>query len=395
FPIGLSLVTKSLQVAKPAQIVFTFITGNNLTSQLTFFNQILNTRIDYVQKTITSELVSESQIASVNYSLWTTNPISSNLTTGQILFDVPVLGMNIQVEPNYAGPSQNMIFRVSFQEGTSIILTVNYGDGEVIQQSAMQLQTWPKDYQLTKKYLNAAVYDPATLKITRQSGNPAVLTKISLDWGDNSQFTLDDFREGTVYSHIYKSEGDFGVTALLTNPVDQKVFVTTLKVRARIEDFGCQVAPNPVETGKLLVISVVYKSAQDVIINALLNNRTDSKQINVPAPKLTEINYNYPVAGLYYEEIQAKNLVSNQSCSLIVDVRNKIVNMNIEYGGHAVYPPGSITFTLTYTGIAANFPTLAKYKVVWGDGSALSEGMLTLANQPQKISHVLADLNYF
>lgn len=56
---------------------------------------------------------------------------------------------------------------------------------------------------------------------------------------------------------------------------------------------------------------------------------------------------------------------------------------------------GSITFTLTYTGIAANFPTLAKYKVVWGDGSALSEGMLTLANQPQKISHVLADLNYF
>ncbi|CAH8632375.1 unnamed protein product [Schistosoma intercalatum] len=375
---GLSLVTKSLQVAKPAQIVFTFITGNNLTCQLTFFNQILNTRIDYVQKTITSELVSESQIASVNYSLWTTNPISSNLTTGQILFDAPVLGMNIQVEPNYAGPSQNMIFRVSFQEGTSIILTVNYGDGEVIQQSAMQLQTWPKDYQLTKKYLNAgeytvtfsassggntenrtvtvyvvdkigvyaaqaitesvAVYDPATLNITRQSGNPAVLTKISLDWGDNSQFTLDDFSEGAVYSHIYKSEGDFGVTALLTNPVDQKVFVTTLKVRARIEDFGCQVAPNPVETGKLLVISVVYRSAQDVIINALLNNRTDSKQINVP---------------------------------------------------------GSITFTLTYTGIAANFPTLAKYKVVWGDGSALSEGMLTLANQPQNISHVLADLNYF
>ncbi|CAH8676554.1 unnamed protein product [Schistosoma rodhaini] len=432
---GLSLVTKSLQVAKPTQIVFTFITGNNLTAQLIFFNQVLNTSIDYVQKTITSELVSEPQTASVNYSLWITNPLGSNLTTGQIQFDVPVLGMNVQVQPNYVGLSENLIFRVSFQEGTSIILTVDYGDGEVIQQSAMQLQTWPSDYQLTKKYLNTGEYivtfsassggnrenrtvsvyvvetigvytaqanteyvaanNPVTLKITRLSGNPAVLTKISLDWGDNSQFTLDDFHEGNVYNHIYKSEGDFRVTTSLTNPVDQNVFVTTLKVRAGIENFGCQVVPNPVETGKLSVISVVYKSAKNVNITALLNNRTDPKQFNVPAPKLTEINYNYPVAGLYYEEIQAMNSVSNQSCSLIVDVRNKIVNVDIAYGGHAVYPSGSVTFTLTYTGLAANFPTLAKYEVVWGDGSAPSEGMLRLANQPEKISHVLADLNYF
>lgn len=66
---------------------------------MTFLNQVLNTRIDYVHKTITSELVSVSQTASVNYSLWTTNSLGSNLTTGQIQFDVPVLGMNIQVEP--------------------------------------------------------------------------------------------------------------------------------------------------------------------------------------------------------------------------------------------------------------------------------------------------------
>ncbi|CAH8578611.1 unnamed protein product [Schistosoma turkestanicum] len=432
---GLSLVTKSLGVVKSVQIVFSFITGSNLTAQLIFLNQTLNTNIDYVQKTITSEPVNIPQAMFADYSLSTTNPLSSNLTMGQIRFDVPVVGMNIQNEPNYVSPSENMVFRVSFQEGTSIILTVNYGDGEVIERSAVQLQVWPSDFQLTKKYSSANIYtvtfsassggntenrtinvyvvdkigiyraqsntefaavqDPINLNLTRQSGNPAVLTKISIDWGDNSQFTMDDFYEGNIYNHIYKSEGDFGVTALLTNPVDQKVVITTVKVRAIIENFGCFVTPNPVETGKLSVISVVYKGAQNVNISALLKNRTDSKQLFIPVPKLVEINYNYPVAGLYYEEIQAMNMVSNRSCSLIVDVRNKIVNVDIAYSGHAVYPPGSVTFTLTYTGLVADFPTLAKYIVMWGDGSTPSEGMLTVANQPEKISHTLTDLNYF
>ncbi|KAK4476287.1 hypothetical protein MN116_001490, partial [Schistosoma mekongi] len=432
---GLSLVTNNLQVARASPIVFTFVTGKNLTAQLNFSNQNINTSIDYIHRTITSDPVIVPQVMLVNYSLLTTSPGGQNLTVGQIQFDVPVFGMSIQVQPNYVRPSENMIFHVSFQEGTSIILTVDYGDGEVIQQSAERLQTWPSGQQLTKKYVNVSVYtvkfsassggvtenktvnvhvigpigdyiamtdtefspvkSPLTLNITRQSGNPAALAKITLDWGDNSQFTLDDFTDGNVYKHIYNSEGNFIVSASITNPVDQKVIMTTLKMRARIENFGCQLASNPIEKGKLSVISVVYKSAQNVVIKAFLNNQTDLKQFNVPTPTLTEVNYIYSVAGLYYEVIQAMNIVSNETCSLVVDVRNKIENVNITYGGHAIYPPGSVNFTIAYTGLATNFPTLAKYIVVWGDGSAPTEGMLTLANQPEIISHTLTDLNYF
>ncbi|CAH8872335.1 unnamed protein product [Trichobilharzia szidati] len=432
---GLTLRTRSLPIAVTTPIVFDFITGSNLTSNLTFNDQILNSNIDYTQRTITSDPINIPWSMLGNYTLSVNNPLNPNTTKGQISFDTPLQGMSLQVQPNYVSPLENTIFRVSFRQGTSILLTVDYGDGEIIQQSAPLLQNWPTDNQLTKQYLNVSTYtvrfsassggktenrsvnvyvidkigiysattssefsivnNLINLTLVRQSGNPAVLTKISLDWGDGSPFITDDFLDGNVYNHVYKTQGDFAVTALLTNPIDQKVITTLIKARSKIENFGCQVLPNPVEKGKSAIISVSYKAAQNVVINALLNNGTDVRQFNLPTPQVTMINYTYPADGLYFETIQAVNLVSNQTCTVVVDVRNKIENVNIKYSGHAIYPPGIVSFTITYTGLPANFPTLAKYVVVWGDKSAPTEGMLTSANQPETVTRALTSQGYF
>ncbi|CAH8432632.1 unnamed protein product [Dicrocoelium dendriticum] len=430
---GLVLQSESLPVASLQSMNFSFTAGSDLKAQLTVAGQTKKTTVHYASRLIISEPMKEEMATVKPFILNVSNPLGSEVLSGTFRFDEPVKGMSVSFDPMIPKPSEEVRFLISFTQGTSIRLYINYSDFTTDQ--LQPSQRWPGTFTIRHKFTQAGVYavhfeaasgmrketvvvtvnvqgplgvyrlvttstyvpcnSPYSVQLVRESGGAAVLAQLSIDWGDEEALYEDRFVEGQTIKHVYTKPGDFTLKSILLTRMENKSLTTEIKARLPIISFGCEFDVNPVKFGEASIISLDLRGGEGVTITAIFE---PGKPVSIatPEPKRPlKLNHTYTKTGKHVLSVVAKNFVSHEMCILVADVRKPIKNMIFQFQRLAENNRGTVSALVEYSGTADEFPDDVTCLIDWGDGSVASESSVTLADLPLKISHVQTSLNYF
>ncbi|CAL8108414.1 unnamed protein product [Calicophoron daubneyi] len=431
---SLEIEYSSFPVGSSTSISFLFKNGSELEVELKINGITRGTTVDYVKKRIISEALDQPDPVEVDYAIVVKNPLNSETVSGKCTFDIPVEGLVVYPSPRIGLKNDPIKFQVQLIQGTSVKLSVDYGDGQAENQSIGKLVQWPGDQEFSHSFAAAKVYNttfyassgsrklnfsvlvpiqgitgnyslncsgyfgtnkPITLGLTRIGGDEAVHLDITVVWGDSTPDTVDQFNEGDTYTHTYSSEGDFTITVTLGRSTAPKTANCTAKIRNAIEDFVWTATPNPVKVGGLCAIRVDLRSGKNVTIHLNLKNGSLSETVFQEEAATVQRNYTYLTAGIYNETIWAGNDVGSVSQWLTIDVRKPVTKPNVTWFDEVPGSEGVTTINIAHNGSTTDFPNGVVAYINWGDGSETEKISLENASYlPRNFTHSMKAFNY-
>lgn len=95
-------------------------------------------------------------------------------------------------------------------------------------------------------------------QFTRQTGQQAAVTNISIFWGDGTSWeTLTDFATSVIYNHTYTAPGKYNVTTRLDNPIPSVAHCSVyVGIQIPVGPLTCDFKPRHVITGQKLSVNV-------------------------------------------------------------------------------------------------------------------------------------------
>ncbi|KAF5399979.1 hypothetical protein PHET_06577 [Paragonimus heterotremus] len=122
---GLAIASSALTVGSAQTLIFTFVQGVGLVVQLNLNGQIKQTTVNYVSNTIVSEAFSVLTPTKMVYVLDVNVSSTHHQLTGEVTFNEPITGIQLEQTAYEIGPQRNVAF--SFTQGSNITaqLTLN------------------------------------------------------------------------------------------------------------------------------------------------------------------------------------------------------------------------------------------------------------------------------
>ncbi|VDP76789.1 unnamed protein product [Echinostoma caproni] len=433
---GLAISTLSFPVGKQQSVIFVFTNGSNMAASLQINEVVIPTTIDYNAREIRSEPLDAELPRVFNYSLDVTNPLSTKNVKGIAAFDIPVASMKVRVNPSMADVNQQITLEVTFDQGTGINVTVDWGDGgKTENQGAKSTEPWIQLTPFMKQYTQTGQYtvtvtaqsgqstltttqvisisgdlgeykvSPSStaaplnqafsIRLDRTSGMLAVMTTIIIDWGDQSEPLTDQFDEQKSYSHVYSTEMSTTIVITLKNSKGTKTLNQAITVRKAIENFGCIFSPNPALVSQQVSFTISMQTAIEVQLQTTFDTGQPFTSVSLPVASTQVQNYTYPKAGTREVVINAVHPTGNKTCTMAVDVQKPIASMNVAYEPIKESASGTTSVTISFSGTADQFPTSPKYIIDWGDGKEANRGLLSFADMPLNVSRTLSQMRLY
>ncbi|KAF5404410.1 hypothetical protein PHET_01928 [Paragonimus heterotremus] len=433
---GVSIVRAAFPTGSNQQLSFAFISGSSILADLLIDGEMKQTTVNFTSKQIISELFDVTFASELNYILNVSNALGSLELSGAVTFDEPLEGLNVTVTPTEISKGDLVVFRVALARGTSIVLNINYGDKTSYVNSTARFQSLPSAYENTHIYSQSGFFmaqvtvsnslqqqsvlqqitvksigglyqifpatgsvplnEPAVFQV-RPVNVSSTMTDmlITLDWGDQTMPYEDQYYAEDNYTHVYQREGSY---VLFVEVVDGQDIVQTtaqLNVQEAVSRFVCRLDFNPVRLGDTQTVSFAMKTGKEVMVSVEFVPDASPQSIFLPTSKSGSFVYTYGTAGLYPILLTASNQVRDETCELMADVRNPVVDFTVTFQPLVENDLGDTQLTIDYYGAEANFATNLSYFVNWGDGTDVVSSSLDFTEVPLTLTHRFARLDYF
>ncbi|KAL3310429.1 polycystic kidney disease 1-like 2 [Cichlidogyrus casuarinus] len=295
------------------ELVFNFTSGTRLSATFTLAGVISANSpvLDYNTNTISISVL-QTTTGTVPYTLTVTDAIGNPTNhNGNFIFDIPPSGLQVVVNPAVATLGTSFQFTINISGGTSINLSIDYGDGTT---DLVSNAVWPAagvvrsrvyattglfsakfvassggqtksfvvsisvngpvgTYQFKPNGGYVGVGQIASIAVERLTGTGSALSVLEINWGDNTPKTIvDPFIETSnavskPVTHTYANRLDYTVTGKVIGPQNTATFTGTFRARNFMSGIFCTASSSAIQPNQTVDVTVVVSGGEAVTVD--------------------------------------------------------------------------------------------------------------------------------
>ena len=196
-------------------------------------------------------------------------------------------------------------------------------------------------------------FTAVAFRVVQLSGDPAVLTNVTFQWGDGTADASLVFNPTSIYYHSFNYSGNITVTAIVKNAIGQRIVTKDLLVVHQIKNMQCSFEPKNIWLTQTQQINITFDRGSHV--NITFNNGVQPAQVlplrqcmlnkhsnifeslmriifssDVNSTPIELLN-NYSSVTDVTVLITACNIINCQNCTQPVSILEKIDPLKVEF----------------------------------------------------------------